>query len=103
MGAGKRQEAGGLPGHYDISTRRLGSHHWLLPLIQEGIEEREEQQRQLGQQCHPVVEVVRVCGACVVGAQSLSCAIGPCQPALEVLPDGRQCSVRNHCPLPHLG
>lgn len=98
MGSGKRQEAGGLPGHYDVSTRKLGSHHWLLPLIQEGVEEREEQQRQLGQQRHPVVEVVRVCGAGVVGAQSLSCAIDPCQSPLEVLPDWRQCSVRNTVP-----
>lgn len=69
-----------------VSTRRLGSKGWFSPLIQEGVEECEEQQRQLGQQCHPVVEVERVCGTGVVAAQGLGAAVGPCQPPLEVLP-----------------
>lgn len=39
-----------------------------LPVIQEGIEQREEQQGQLGQQGHPVVKVILFPGneACVV-------------------------------------
>ena len=61
----------------------------LSPLVQEGVEEREEQQGQLGQQRHPVVEVESVCRACVVGAQGPSGVVGPCQPPLEVLTGAR--------------
>lgn len=59
----------------------------LSPLIQEGVEESEEQQGQLGQQRHPVVEVEGIRRARVVGAQGRGSAVGPHQPPLEVLPD----------------
>lgn len=66
------------------------------PLVQEGVEECEEQQRQLGQQCHPVVEVEGICRARVVGAQGLSGAVGPCQTPLEVLPGCQGSGVQGH-------
>lgn len=76
VGAGKERSRR-CPGPLGLSPHEGWG--WFSPLIQEGVEERKEQQRQLGQQCHPVVEVESVCGTGVVGARGrLGAAVGPC-------------------------
>lgn len=71
-----------------------GARPGLSPLVQEGVEKCEEQQGQLGQQRHPVVEVEGVCRAVVVGPQGPGGAIGHGQPPLEVLPGCRESGDR---------